>query len=128
MVRPAVLSLASPVLVGLGGRYVGGRKTPMDVMLGVEVLAAFLMFGTLTGLLMAIFLDNSGGAWDNAKKLVEAEKKKGTLAHHAAITGDTVGDPFKDTAGPSLHVIITTMSTTALVLGPVFVGYLGADS
>jgi hypothetical protein len=60
--------------------------------------------------------------WDNAKKLIEASNQKGTLAHHAAITGDTVGDPFKDTAGPSLHVIITTMSTTALVLGPLFVG------
>jgi len=124
MVRPAVLALASPVLVGLLGRYIGSTKIPAEPMLGVEVLAAFLMFGTLTGLLMAIFLDNSGGAWDNAKKLLEAENKKGTLAHHAAVTGDTVGDPFKDTAGPSLHVIITTMSTTALVLGPIFVGSL----
>jgi len=128
MVRPAVLALATPVLVGLLGRYVGSTKLPVEPMLGVEVLAAFLMFGTLTGLLMAVFLDNSGGAWDNAKKLIEAQKQKGTPAHHAAVTGDTVGDPFKDTAGPSLHVIITTMSTTALVLGPVFVGYLGADS
>jgi len=128
MVRPAVLALATPVLVGLLGRYVGSTKLPVEPMLGVEVLAAFLMFGTLTGLLMAVFLDNSGGAWDNAKKLIEAQKQKGTPAHHAAITGDTVGDPFKDTAGPSLHVIITTMSTTALVLGPVFVGHLGADS
>merc|ERR550517_690920 len=96
-------------------------------MLGVEVLASFLMFGTLTGLLMAIFLDNSGGAWDNAKKLIEASGKKNSLAHKAAVTGDTVGDPFKDTAGPSLHVIITTMSTTALVLGPMFIGTVSAS-
>ena len=71
---------------------------------------------------MAIFLDNSGGAWDNAKKLIEARKQKGTDTHHAAITGDTVGDPFKDTAGPALHVIITTISTTILVFGPLFIG------
>merc|ERR550534_1173056 len=121
MIRPAVLALSTPVLVGLLGRYIGSTKAVPEPMLGVEVLAAFLMFGTLTGLLMAIFLDNSGGAWDNAKKLVEANKMKGTQTHFAAITGDTVGDPFKDTAGPSLHVIITTMSTTALVLGPLFV-------
>merc|ERR1719483_1807673 len=124
MIRPACLALVSPIFIGLLGRYIGERKVPAETMLGVEVLAAFLMFGTLTGLMMAIFLDNSGGAWDNAKKLLEAENKKGTLAHHAAVTGDTVGDHFKDTAGPSLHVIITTMSTTALVLGPIFVGSL----
>jgi len=121
MVKPALLALLSPVAVGLIFRFVGsmtGRK-----MLGVEVLASFLMFGTLAGLLMAIFFDNSGGAWDNAKKSVEAGAAggKGSLAHKAAVTGDTLGDPFKDTAGPSLHVIITTMSTTALVLGPVFI-------
>merc|ERR1711964_18317 len=96
-------------------------------MLGVEVLAAFLMFASLTGLLMAIFLDNSGGAWDNAKKLIESWGKSGTLAHKAAVTGDTVGDPFKDTAGPALHVIITTMSTTVLVLGPMFLGTLASS-
>jgi Na+/H+-translocating membrane pyrophosphatase len=107
-------------------------------MLGIEVVAGFLMMATLTGLLMAIFLDNAvslllrrhlspkthtqGGAWDNAKKLVESQGQKGTLQHQASVTGDTVGDPFKDTAGPSLHVIITTMSTTILVLGPLFIG------
>jgi Na+/H+-translocating membrane pyrophosphatase len=117
---PKNLSLIFPVVIGLIGRYLGEMNN--DRFLGVEVLASFLMFGTLTGLLMAVFLDNSGGAWDNAKKLIEASKLKGTLSHHAAITGDTVGDPFKDTAGPSLHVIITTMSTTALVLAPLFIG------
>ena len=82
------------------------------------------MFETLTGLLMAMFLDNSGGAWDNAKKYVEsgAHGGKGSEAHKASVTGDTVGDPFKDTAGPALHVIITSMITTCLVLAPIFIG------
>merc|ERR1719350_1724273 len=128
MFKPAIFALTMPVIVGVTFRIVGsytGRR-----MLGVEVLAAFLMFGTLTGLLMAIFFDNSGGAWDNAKKLVEAGEAggKGSDTHKAAVTGDTVGDPFKDTAGPSLHVIITTMSTTALVLGPLFIGAETATS
>jgi len=121
MIRPAMLALLAPVFVGLLFRFVGHYRGQQ--MLGVECLASFLMFGTMTGLLMAIFLDNSGGAWDNAKKLVESRNLKDTDIHAAAVTGDTVGDPFKDTAGPALHVVITTMSTTALVLGPMFVGY-----
>ena len=92
-------------------------------LLGLETVAGFMMFGSITGLLMAIFLDNAGGAWDNAKKLIEKAVKRGSEQHKAAVTGDTVGDPFKDTAGPSLHVIITTMSTTILVLGPLFASY-----
>jgi len=122
MIKPALLALVSPVVIGLVFRHIGNMTN--DRMLGIEVLASFLMFGTLTGLSMAIFFDNSGGAWDNAKKAIEAGAAggKGSLSHKAAVTGDTLGDPFKDTAGPSLHVIITTMSTTALVLGPMFVG------
>eukprot|EP00276_Gloeochaete_wittrockiana_P019717 CAMPEP_0184341708 /NCGR_PEP_ID=MMETSP1089-20130417/10321_1 /TAXON_ID=38269 ORGANISM="Gloeochaete wittrockiana, Strain SAG46.84" /NCGR_SAMPLE_ID=MMETSP1089 /ASSEMBLY_ACC=CAM_ASM_000445 /LENGTH=793 /DNA_ID=CAMNT_0026670157 /DNA_START=36 /DNA_END=2417 /DNA_ORIENTATION=- len=121
MVKPALLGLGMPVVVGLVFRYVGvmlGKP-----WLGPEVLAGFLMFATLTGFLFAIFLDNSGGAWDNAKKYIEAGAHggKGSLAHKAAVTGDTVGDPFKDTAGPALHVIMTTMSTTVLVLTPLFI-------
>uniref|UniRef100_A0A6A7G7M3 H(+)-exporting diphosphatase n=1 Tax=Hirondellea gigas TaxID=1518452 RepID=A0A6A7G7M3_9CRUS len=119
MIRPATFALACPVLVGLVfriyGRYVNSP------LLGVEVLSAFVLCGTLSGLVMAIFLDNSGGAWDNAKKLLEKNGAKGTDAHFAAVTGDTVGDPFKDTAGPALHVIITTMATTVLVLGPLYI-------
>jgi len=120
MAKPAILALGTPVAVGFFFRFVGeltGRR-----MLGIEVTASFMLFGSLTGLLMAIFLDNAGGAWDNAKKLIESKGQKGTEQHKAAVTGDTVGDPCKDTAGPALHVIITTMSTTILVLGPLFLG------
>ena len=92
-------------------------------LLGAEVLAGFLMFATVTGIMLALFFDNVGGAWDNAKKYVEsgAFGGKGSEAHKASVTGDTVGDPFKDTAGPSLHVVIKLLSTTVLVLGPLFV-------
>jgi len=120
MIKPALLALGTPVCVGFFFRVYGTMTN--RPYLGAEVTAGFLLFGTLTGLLMAIFLDNSGGAWDNAKKLIESQGKKGSETHKAAITGDTVGDPFKDTAGPSLHVIITTMSTTILVLAPLFIG------
>lgn len=120
MIRPALLALLLPVFIGFFFRYVGSQTG--RPMLGIEVIAAFMMFGTLSGLLMASFMDNAGGAWDNAKKLIESRGEKGSEAHKAAVTGDTVGDPFKDTAGPALHVIITTMSTTILVLGPMFVG------
>ncbi|CEP03373.1 H(+)-exporting diphosphatase [Plasmodiophora brassicae] len=120
MIRPATLALTCPVVIGFVFKWIGNASG--RPLLGIEVLAAFLLFGTLTGLVMAIFLDNSGGAWDNCKKLIESTGGKGSETHKAAVTGDTVGDPFKDTAGPALHVIITTMSTTALVLGPMFIG------
>ena len=126
MIRPAVLALITPITVGLLFRFVGSYRG--EQMLGVECLASFLQFGTMTGLLMAVFLDNSGGAWDNAKKLIESKNLKDTESHKAAVTGDTVGDPFKDTAGPALHVVITTMSTTSLVLGPLFVAYSVANN
>jgi inorganic pyrophosphatase len=122
MVAPGVLCVGAPVAVGFAGRFVGeltGRP-----LLGAEVLAGYLVFGTVSGILMALFLDNVGGAWDNAKKYVELGHYggKGSEAHKAAVTGDTVGDPLKDTAGPSLHVVIKLLSTTILVLGPLFVG------
>jgi inorganic pyrophosphatase len=118
---PGLLAVGMPVTVGLVFRALGeatGRP-----LLGAEVLVSFLMFGTVAGILMALFLDNVGGAWDNAKKYVEMGNHggKGSDAHKAAITGDTVGDPFKDTAGPSLHVVIKLLSTCILVLGPLFV-------
>jgi len=120
MVKPAVFALSMPILVGACFRFLGERTD--RPMLGIEVLAAFLMFATVSGLLMAIFFDNSGGAWDNCKKWFESINQKGSDAHKAAVTGDIVGDPFKDTAGPSLHIIITLLSTTVLVLGPLFIG------
>jgi hypothetical protein len=89
MVWPALLALLLPVFVGFGFKAFGawtGRP-----QLGVEVVAAFMMFGTLAGLLMATFTDNAGGAWDNAKKLIESQGQKGSEAHKAAVTGDTVG-------------------------------------
>ena len=87
------------------------------------IMAAFLMVGTIAGILMATFMNNSGGAWDNAKKFIEMGNYggKGSDAHRAAVVGDTVGDPFKDTAGPSLHVLIKLLSTITLVAAPLFI-------
>ena len=121
MLMPGLLAVLLPIIVGLVFRTIGeiqGRP-----LLGAEALAGYLMFATVTGILMALFLDNVGGAWDNAKKYVELGNfgGKGSEAHKAAVTGDTVGDPFKDTAGPALHVVIKLLSTTVLVLGPLFV-------
>jgi K(+)-stimulated pyrophosphate-energized sodium pump len=89
---------------------------------GAEVMGGFLMVGTITGILMALFLNNGGGAWDNAKKFIETGAYGGKKSdpHKAAVVGDTVGDPFKDTAGPSLHVLIKLLSTLTLVLAPLF--------
>jgi len=94
-------------------------------------VAGVLMVGTIGGVLLATFLNNSGGAWDNAKKFIESgglidEKTgevigKGTDTHAAAVVGDTVGDPFKDTAGPALHVLVKLLSTITLVLVPLFI-------
>jgi len=118
---PGCICVLTPVAVGLVFRFVGEYTD--RPLLGAEVLASYLMFGTVTGILMALFLDTTGGAWDNAKKYVELGNfgGKNSEAHKAAVTGDTVGDPFKDTAGPSLHVVIKLLSTTILVLGPLFI-------
>merc|ERR1712032_1114066 len=112
---PGILAVIMPVTIGLIFRWYGDATG--NPLLGAEVLAGYLMFATVSGILMALFLDNVGGAWDNAKKYVEVGNHggKGSDAHKAAITGDTVGDPFKDTAGPSLHVVIKLLSTTILV-------------
>lgn len=118
---PGMVCIGTPVAVGLIFRFVGEYQG--KALLGAEVLAAYLMFGTVTGILMALFLDTTGGAWDNAKKYIELGHfgGKNSEAHKASITGDTVGDPFKDTAGPSLHVVIKLLSTTILVAGPLFI-------
>ena len=90
-----------------------------------------LMVGTISGVLLATVLNNGGGAWDNAKKYIESGNLKdedgnvlgkGSDAHAAAVVGDTVGDPFKDTAGPSLHVLVKLLATISLVLAPLFIG------
>jgi K(+)-stimulated pyrophosphate-energized sodium pump len=91
--------------------------------IGAESVAALLMVGTVGGILLATLMNNGGGAWDNAKKWIETGQLGGKRsdAHKAAVVGDTVGDPFKDTAGPSLHVLIKLLSTITLVLAPLFI-------
>ena len=86
-------------------------------------MAGLLMVGTISGVLLAMLMNNGGGAWDNAKKFIETGQYGGKKsdAHKAAVVGDTVGDPFKDTAGPSLHVLIKLLATITLVLAPLFV-------
>jgi K(+)-stimulated pyrophosphate-energized sodium pump len=116
MIVPGLLAVTMPVAVGLVFRMFG---------IGAEAVAAFLMVGTIAGILMATFFNNSGGAWDNAKKYIESGQYegggKGSDPHKAAVVGDTLGDPFKDTAGPSLHVLIKLLATITLVLAPLFV-------
>lgn len=106
MIVPGLLAVGSPVLVGF--------------LLGKNALGGMLAGATVAGVLMAIFMSNAGGAWDNAKKYIEAGHfgGKGTDAHAAAVTGDTVGDPFKDTSGPSLNALIKVMGTISLILAP----------
>ncbi len=114
MILPGLLAVGMPVAVGIIFRSFG---------VGAEAVAAFLMIGTIAGILVATFFNNSGGAWDNAKKYIETGQYggKGSDSHKAAVVGDTLGDPFKDTAGPSLHVLIKLLSTITLVLAPLFV-------
>ena len=106
MVLPGLIAVISPVLVGF--------------FVGAEALAGLLVGVTVTGVLMAIFQSNAGGAWDNAKKYIEAGNfgGKGSDPHHAAVVGDTVGDPFKDTSGPALNILVKLMSIIALVMAP----------
>ncbi|MBW0009586.1 MAG: sodium/proton-translocating pyrophosphatase, partial [Pseudonocardiales bacterium] len=109
LTTPGLLAVLSPVAVGFG--------------LGVGPLAGFLAGAIITGTLMAIFLANSGGAWDNAKKLVEDGNHggKGSDAHAATVIGDTVGDPFKDTAGPAINPLIKVMNLVSVLIAPAIV-------
>ena len=109
MMIPGLLAVASPILMGK--------------ILGVEALGGMLIGSLVTGFLMAVTMANSGAAWDNAKKYIEAGNfgGKGTPTHAAAVIGDTVGDPFKDTSGPSLNILINVMALTALVFVPLFI-------
>ena len=105
MILPGLLAIIVPVAVGFSPG-------------GPEMLGGLLAGVTVTGVLMAIFQSNAGGAWDNAKKMIEEQGGKGTDAHKAAVVGDTVGDPFKDTSGPSLNILIKLISVVALVIAP----------
>jgi K(+)-stimulated pyrophosphate-energized sodium pump len=116
MILPGALAVLVPIGVG--------------VILRWEAAAGMLMVGTISGLLLAVMLNNGGGAWDNAKKFIESGGltdasgnvlAKGSPAHAASVVGDTVGDPWKDTAGPSLHVLIKLLATITLVLAPLFI-------
>jgi K(+)-stimulated pyrophosphate-energized sodium pump len=142
MVVPGLLAVGLPVAVGLIFRnfspsyqavaaIVDAGKTlavpaingvPVNLA-GAKAVAGLLMVGTIAGVLLAMLMNNGGGAWDNAKKFIEtgAYGGKRSDAHKAAVVGDTVGDPFKDTAGPSLHVLIKLLATITLVLAPLFV-------
>ena len=110
MILPGLLAILVPVLVGFGEKWFG--------IGGPEMLGGLLAGVTTSGVLMAIFQSNAGGAWDNAKKMIEEQGKKGTEAHKASVVGDTVGDPFKDTSGPSLNILLKLMSVVALVIAP----------
>jgi K(+)-stimulated pyrophosphate-energized sodium pump len=138
MVLPGLLAVGLPVSVGLifrnfsahYGAASGASALPVPSINGVpvnlsgaEAVAGLLMVGTIAGILLAMLMNNGGGAWDNAKKWIETGQYGGkrSEAHKAAVVGDTVGDPFKDTAGPSLHVLIKLLATITLVLAPLFV-------
>ncbi len=141
MVVPGLLAVGLPVAVGFIFKHfsqsyqasatidsVGNALVPTISghavnLAGAEAVAGLLMVGTISGVLLAMLMNNGGGAWDNAKKYIETGQYGGKKsdAHKAAVVGDTVGDPFKDTAGPSLHVLIKLLATITLVLAPLFV-------
>ena len=106
---PALISILVPVVSGF--------------IMGPEFVAGILIGATISAIMLAIFCGNSGGAWDNGKKFIESQGQKGTLQHHAAVVGDTVGDPLKDTVGPSLDILIKIMSTVSLIMVSIFSKY-----
>ena len=116
MILPGILPVVVPVAFGVLFASLGIVET-------VQAVGAMLMVGTIAGVLLATVMNNGGGAWDNAKKYIEEGHHggKGTEAHAAAVVGDTVGDPFKDTAGPSLHVLVKLLSTITLVFAALFI-------
>ena len=123
MIAPGLLPVLSPIVIGVIFRFIPGYDAAM-------VVAAVLMVGTIGGIMMASFMNNGGGAWDNAKKMIEDGQLKDengnvlgkkSFAHQAAVVGDTLGDPLKDTAGPSLHVLVKLLATITLVMCPLFI-------
>jgi K(+)-stimulated pyrophosphate-energized sodium pump len=139
MILPGILAVGMPVATGLVFRYVVSGLHATDISIegqtfanssGWLAVSGLLIVGTIAGILLATVLNNGGGAWDNAKKFIEAGGMtdeagvvlgKGSAVHAAAVVGDTVGDPFKDTAGPSLHVLVKLLATITLVLAPLFI-------
>ena len=112
MLLPGLIAIITPILVG----FVGGSEMLIGLLTGV----------TVSGVVLAVFMSNAGGAWDNAKKTIEGQKDgKGSDIHKAAVVGDTVGDPFKDTAGPSINILIKLMSMVSLVIAPMLKLYWG---
>jgi len=123
MIAPGLLPVLGPIIIGVIFRFIPGYDAAM-------VVAAVLMVGTIGGIMMASYMNNAGGAWDNAKKMIEDGQLKddqgnvigkGSPTHAAAVAGDTVGDPLKDTAGPSLHVLVKMLATVTLVMCPLFI-------
>ena len=119
MMWPGMLAVGAPIVLGVSMGIVG--KVTDTTLLGAKAVTGFLMVSTITGVMLGTTLNNSGGAWDNAKKLVEKMGEKNTPLHQAVVTGDTVGDPFKDTSGPSIHVLIKLLATVSLVMVPLIV-------
>ena len=111
MVKPSLMAIVVPILTGL--------------LLGPEAVIGLLGGVTVTGFTLAVFMSNAGGAWDNAKKYIESGNHggKGSEQHKAAVIGDTVGDPFKDTAGPSLNILIKLCSTVSIVFASLIIQY-----
>ena len=108
MILPGAIAVIAPIAVG--------------ILLSANALGGFLVGSIASGALLALMMANAGGAWDNAKKFIEAGHHggKNSDAHHAAVVGDTVGDPFKDTSGPALNILLKLMSIVAVVFGPLF--------
>lgn len=125
MLLPGLMTIITPLLIGLGTAIISG-----DYLLGAEVLGGYMAGVCVSGVMWAIFQNNAGGAWDNAKKSFEAGVEidgemtyKGSEAHKAAVTGDTVGDPFKDTSGPSMNILIKLTCLVGLVIAPILGGH-----
>ena len=113
MILPAVITVLAPIIVG--------------VLLSFNGIAGMLAGSAASGFVMAVMMSNSGGAWDNAKKYIESGQLggKGSECHKAAVVGDTVGDPFKDTAGPSINILIKLLSVVAIVFAPIINAIMG---